>query len=108
MYVENFLAGYLGATMTCIMLAIDRFCEILFPKLATILFGGKRVYLWMMIPVAYMVFTFTQIPAFYSIKSQAFYYDPYYGTPGFEGNEYVSFCVRIGWGSVVGKRAGGS
>jgi hypothetical protein len=107
MFIENFLAGYLGATMACIMLAIDRFFEILFPKLAIRLFGGNMIYFWMMIPLAYIVFTLTQIPAFYSIKSQAFYYDPYYGTPGFEGNPYVSFCVQMGWGSGIGKGAGG-
>uniref|UniRef100_A0A914EAT4 Uncharacterized protein n=1 Tax=Acrobeloides nanus TaxID=290746 RepID=A0A914EAT4_9BILA len=92
--------GYLGATMACILLAIDRFFEITFPKLATRLFGGNMVYLWMMIPLAYMGFTMTQIPAFYSIKSQAFYYDPYYATPGFEGNPYMLFqsmaiCVEL-------------
>uniref|UniRef100_A0A914DZY7 Cytochrome-c oxidase n=1 Tax=Acrobeloides nanus TaxID=290746 RepID=A0A914DZY7_9BILA len=87
------IGGYLGATMTCIMLAVDRFFEILFPKTATILFGGTRIYLWMLVPIAYTIFTLTQIPAFYSIKYQAFYYDPYIGTPGFEGNPYVTFKI---------------
>jgi hypothetical protein len=95
------LGGWFGATMTCILLALDRFVEILFPKIAKILFHGKKIYFWLLIPIIYCLwFFFFQLPSFHNTKFSAFYYDPYYGTKGLEGNEKVRDTLK-GEGSKI-------
>jgi hypothetical protein len=86
---NKFLAGWYGAGMTCILLAINRFCEMLAPRISTILFSGKRVYIWLSVPIIYMFFTFSQTSAVYNTKYYAFNY-PFFGEEGWKIMQVLS------------------
>lgn len=76
--------------MTCVLLAINRFFEILFPKAAEFLFHKNFMVVWLAVPVAYWGLIFmTMTPAMYNTYFHGFYYDPYYGTPGVEKDDAV-------------------
>lgn len=72
--------------MTCILLAINRFFEMLAPRISNSLFNGKRIYFWLSIPIFYIIFTFSQESGIYNTKFYAFNY-PFFGEKGWEINE---------------------
>jgi nematode chemoreceptor len=80
----NFLDGWYGAAMTCILLAINRLLEMLAPRIAKCLFKGRRIYIWLVLPILYMVFACFQASAVYNIKLFAFYFNPFTGEKGWE------------------------
>jgi nematode chemoreceptor len=83
------LAGWYGAAVTCILLALNRLFEMCWPELATMLFHGKRIFIWLAIPPFYALWTFTQVPGLYNNKHYAFFFDPFYSS-GYEGMMEVS------------------
>ena len=88
--------------MTCIILAIDRFFELLWPRAANILFNGKIMILWITFPILYGFTTIFQISAVYSTKYLAFFFDPFIGTDGLQGMPQVgNFCYHIGKGAYL-------
>lgn len=66
--------------MTCILLGINRLFEMCWPSTAEILFHGNRIYIWLIIPPIYTLFSFTQLPGVYNKKHYAFYFDPFFDT----------------------------
>src|SRR3569623_487499 len=86
----TFLAGWFGTTMTCVLLAINRFFEMIFPKLGEKLFSPNTMTFWLVIPIGYWVYIFmVMTPCLYNVSYHGFYYDPYYGTSDLEGNTLV-------------------
>jgi hypothetical protein len=81
--------------MCCVLLAIDRFFEILFPKVGKIIFGKTAMYFWLAVPPCYMFYYTFYIPAFFNVIHHAFYFDPYYGVKGLENNPLVNFFVLV-------------
>uniref|UniRef100_A0A914DID2 Uncharacterized protein n=1 Tax=Acrobeloides nanus TaxID=290746 RepID=A0A914DID2_9BILA len=92
----NYIVGVIGTSlwyggsMTCILLAFDRFFEMCFPKAAKKVFGGKMIYVWLAAPIIYILWSFTQVPLVYSIVHHAFFFDPFAGSPGFESDRFLS------------------
>ena len=78
-----------GGSMTCILLGFDQFFEMLFPDIAKVLFGSKVIYVWLAFPIIYMLGSFFDVPHVFNIVHHAFYFDPYIGSQGFEGNPGV-------------------
>ena len=87
------LAGWYGACITCILLAINRFFEVFSPRIAKSLFDGKRIYIWLTMPILYIFFSFFQASAAYHIKYFAYYFTPFTGVEGSETIkvEFVSY-----------------
>lgn len=71
------------------------------PKAAEIVFGGKAVYIWMMLPIFYMFYTFFNVPFVYNTKRFAYFTDPFVGIHGMEGNPEVVFIVFYGIDSLI-------
>ena len=78
----NFLAGWYGACITCILLAFSRLFEMLAPRIAKCLFGGKWIYIWLAMPIIYIFFTFSQPSGVYNIKYFAYHFVPFSGVEG--------------------------
>jgi hypothetical protein len=76
--------------MTCIILAIDRFFEMTWPRAAQVLFNGKIMILWLAIPIVYGFTTFFQVPAVYNTKFLAYFFDPFAGTERLQGMPQVT------------------
>src|SRR3569623_985870 len=75
--------------MICIILAIDRLFEMTRPSAARVLFQGKIMIVWLTIPIVYGLTTFYQVPALYSTKLFAYFFDPFIGTVGLQGMPQV-------------------
>uniref|UniRef100_A0A914ED02 Uncharacterized protein n=1 Tax=Acrobeloides nanus TaxID=290746 RepID=A0A914ED02_9BILA len=86
----NFISGVIGTSMwyggsmTCIILAFNRFFEMCFPELAKKIFGGRMIYMWLMFPIVYILYSFNEVPLVYNVVHHAFYFDPFAGSPGFQ------------------------
>ena len=70
--------------MTCVLLAFNRLFEMLAPEIAKSLFKGKRVYIWLVIPILYMLFTCFQAAFVYDIRLFAYNSNPFAGEDGWE------------------------
>ena len=70
--------------MTCVLLAFNRLFEMLAPGIAKCLFKGKRVYIWLVTPILYMLFTCFQASAVYNIRLFAYHTNPFAGEDGWE------------------------
>ena len=81
--------------MTCLVLAINRFFEMTNKETAKILFGGKRVYIWLSIPLFYMFYTFFEEVGTYQNRYYAFFFDPFYGEPGWESAKVIRKTIQI-------------
>uniref|UniRef100_A0A914C3W2 Uncharacterized protein n=1 Tax=Acrobeloides nanus TaxID=290746 RepID=A0A914C3W2_9BILA len=86
--VDAIIPGaYLAVCISCCILAIDRFFVMLFPEVARKLFDGKVIYLWMSIPLLYVLLYATiNTSCFFSIQYLNYHFDPFIGTKGLEGN----------------------
>jgi hypothetical protein len=73
-----------GGSMTCIILAFNRFFEMCFPELAKKIFGGRMIYMWLMFPIVYILYSFNEVPLVYNVVHHAFYFDPFAGSPRFQ------------------------
>uniref|UniRef100_A0A914DM42 Uncharacterized protein n=1 Tax=Acrobeloides nanus TaxID=290746 RepID=A0A914DM42_9BILA len=84
----NFIVGVIGTSMwyggsmTCIILAFDRFFEMCFPEMAKKIFGGRMIYMWLAFPIIYILYSFNEVPLVYNVVHHAFYFDPFYGSKG--------------------------
>uniref|UniRef100_A0A914DNS2 Uncharacterized protein n=1 Tax=Acrobeloides nanus TaxID=290746 RepID=A0A914DNS2_9BILA len=76
-----------GGSMTCIILAFDRFFEMCFPEMAKKIFGGRMIYMWLAFPIIYILYSFNEVPLVYNVVHHAFYFDPFYGSKGFENRD---------------------
>jgi hypothetical protein len=90
-FKSKFLAGWYGVSMSCVILAVDRFLEMCWPRAASIIFGGKSIYFWLIFPIVYTLITFFQVPFLYSTKKFIFFPDPYFETEGLKGYPTVTF-----------------
>ena len=86
---NKFLAGWYGVCLTCVILATDRFLEMCWPRVANVVFGGKIVYVWLVLPIVYMLFAFFHVPFLYNSRRYAYFTDPYVGVQGMSGNSAV-------------------
>ena len=82
-------------TFSCVILAVDRFLEMCAPKIAKVVFGGKRIYIWLVIPVIYTLYSGFHVPFLYNTKRYAYFTDPFVEIDGMSGNEAVIFCLQI-------------
>jgi hypothetical protein len=94
------LGCYFGATMVCVLLAINRFCDMLFPNVARIIFGNKVMPFWFLVALGYMVYFWYNVPTVFNVVYLANYLDPFMGVPGFEGNQNVKFFQNLSKFSV--------
>uniref|UniRef100_A0AC35GGM7 Uncharacterized protein n=1 Tax=Panagrolaimus sp. PS1159 TaxID=55785 RepID=A0AC35GGM7_9BILA len=81
--------GFYGVCTLCVVLAIDRFLEVSFPRFAPYVFGGWKTFLWICVPVVYQVYIGFQLPHIFNIKIYAMNQDPFYFIPGMENNPKV-------------------
>lgn len=87
------IGAWLGATLTCILLAVDRFFQMIFPEAAKIIFGRRMMFFWLALPPCYMVWYLFCIPGFFNNIYHGFYFDPFYGIKGLEGNSHVTLYI---------------
>lgn len=82
--------------MTSVLLALDRFFEMTWSRGAAILFEGKRFFVWPVLTIFYVLFTFTQHPAVYNTKYYAYFMDPFIGTLGLQFSPQVKkITIRV-------------
>uniref|UniRef100_A0A1I8AVU6 G_PROTEIN_RECEP_F1_2 domain-containing protein n=1 Tax=Steinernema glaseri TaxID=37863 RepID=A0A1I8AVU6_9BILA len=67
-------------SLTSVLLSLNRALELMFPKRMYFLFGGWRVYAWLIFPWIYGLYfgIYTPSPSF-STKVYAWFFDPYFG-----------------------------
>ncbi|TKR58725.1 hypothetical protein L596_030135 [Steinernema carpocapsae] len=89
-YCTHPLANYvLGAWVMCawtncstssLLLSLNRVLELLFPKRMDDLFGGYKIFLWLLIPYLEGLYFLIYSPApMFSSKSYGWFFDPYFG-----------------------------
>ena len=86
--------------MTCILLAINRLLEMLAPRIAKCLFEGKRIYIWLIVPILYMLFACFQASFVYNIKLFAYHSNPFAGEDGWEITKVGYIFIHgqgVGW-----------
>ena len=81
--------------MSCVILAVDRFLEMCWPRAASLIFGGKCIYFWLIFPIYYTLATFFQVPFLYNTKRFIFFPDPYFETEGLKWYPKVSFVKQM-------------
>lgn len=69
------LGGWYVTSLIAVLIAFDRFFEIMLPKVAKFLYDGRRVYVWMLIPFFYLFVTFCFGSAVFNYKYHAFFFD---------------------------------
>lgn len=69
------LGGWYVTSLIAVLIAFDRFFEIMLPKVSKFLYDGKRVYVWMLIPLFYLFVTFCFGSAVFNYKYHAFFFD---------------------------------
>ncbi|CAD5220472.1 unnamed protein product [Bursaphelenchus okinawaensis] len=98
MYISGAISTGLwcSACMACMMLALNRVCDLLKPQWMEHLFGGSRAYYWLLAPSLYGLYfiIFTPPLIFSSIYDGAFF-DPYVGTPATDKEIYTSWPHTI-------------
>lgn len=90
-YVLGCIATALWATAcaTCMLLGLNRCCEILFPNLCWKLFKGERTYYWLILPTLYFIyFCFFTNPLLFNSNYYAMFFDPYVGINGNGNNTF--------------------
>uniref|UniRef100_A0A914CG19 Uncharacterized protein n=1 Tax=Acrobeloides nanus TaxID=290746 RepID=A0A914CG19_9BILA len=93
-------AGWYSVSLTCVILAVDRFLEMCWPRAARIVFSGKRVYYWLALPIVYILFAFFHVPFVYNSERFAHFTDPYVGIQGMSGNpaftiQAMCICIEM-------------
>ena len=81
--------------MTCLLLAINRFFEMINKRIAEMLFGGKRIYIWLSLPFVYMFYTLFEEVGSYQNKYYAFFFNPFFGEPGWESAKVSQKKIQI-------------
>ncbi|CAD5227214.1 unnamed protein product [Bursaphelenchus xylophilus] len=98
MYISGAISTGLwcSACMACMMLAMNRVCDLIKPEWMEVLFGGSRTYFWLLAPTAYGLYfiIFTPPLIFSSIYDGAFF-DPFVGTPTTDKEIYTSWPHTI-------------
>uniref|UniRef100_A0A1I7SUX3 G protein-coupled receptor n=1 Tax=Bursaphelenchus xylophilus TaxID=6326 RepID=A0A1I7SUX3_BURXY len=70
-----------AASMTCLILAFNRLCDLINPRLMILLFHGNRTYYWFIGPILYFFyFFFFTYPFVYTSANYAGFSNPYVGT----------------------------
>uniref|UniRef100_A0A914C1Z6 Uncharacterized protein n=1 Tax=Acrobeloides nanus TaxID=290746 RepID=A0A914C1Z6_9BILA len=78
-------ACWYGTSMVCIELAMNRCLELCLPRLASRLYSGYSLWLWMIFPGVYTFYTYLfEKPAFYNNKYFAWFFDPHAGITGLQ------------------------
>ena len=75
------------------------------PGIAKSLFKGKRVYIWLVIPILYMLFTCFQASAVYNIKLFAYHTNPFAGEDGWEITKVGYIFIHGQGGRLVNRKA---
>ncbi|CAD5232790.1 unnamed protein product [Bursaphelenchus xylophilus] len=74
-------ALWTAASMTCLILAFNRLCDLINPRLMILLFHGNRTYYWFIGPILYFFyFFFFTYPFVYTSANYAGFSNPYVGT----------------------------
>ena len=99
----NYLIGNLGlacwcaGSSCCMLLGINRCLDLIDPKLGYKIFGGKKTYLWFLIPVAYFVyFFFFHRSILFNSNLYALFFDPFVGTPERNGKVDTIHYPHVG------------
>uniref|UniRef100_A0AC35FV42 Serpentine receptor class gamma n=1 Tax=Panagrolaimus sp. PS1159 TaxID=55785 RepID=A0AC35FV42_9BILA len=65
--------------LTCIILAINRSLDLIYPKIKSKLFEGNRCFLWYFPPLLWgLYFVAFEIPHIFSSRGLAFFFQPYF------------------------------
>uniref|UniRef100_A0A0K0FPH4 Serpentine Receptor, class T n=1 Tax=Strongyloides venezuelensis TaxID=75913 RepID=A0A0K0FPH4_STRVS len=100
-YVLGVLAliGWITASTSCLLLAINRVIDMFNSHLSLLLFDGYKTFLWLLIPIIYGLAAgiFSNPPGFTS-KQMAWFYDPHYGTyvpQSFKAPNYINYVQVV-------------
>lgn len=76
------LGCWYGASSTCLLLALNRLCDLTNPKLMKILFKDERTYYWLGLPTLYFLYVqWYELPSIFSTTHYGAFSDPFVGTP---------------------------
>uniref|UniRef100_A0A1I7SGQ0 G_PROTEIN_RECEP_F1_2 domain-containing protein n=1 Tax=Bursaphelenchus xylophilus TaxID=6326 RepID=A0A1I7SGQ0_BURXY len=91
-------ALWCAASMTCVLLAINRLCDLATVNLMQLFFSGHRTYFWCILPVIYFYYFFMYTKPFMSTAAfYAGFSNPYVGT-AFQAQtdaEYMNLSLII-------------
>uniref|UniRef100_A0AC34F4E0 Uncharacterized protein n=1 Tax=Panagrolaimus sp. ES5 TaxID=591445 RepID=A0AC34F4E0_9BILA len=81
-------SSWCGACATVLLLAFNRFMDLVSPYYSEMLFSGKRTFFWLILPGLYwFYFWFIDLPCIYSSIASACFFDPFFGV-SFPRNEW--------------------
>uniref|UniRef100_A0AC35FEK6 Uncharacterized protein n=1 Tax=Panagrolaimus sp. PS1159 TaxID=55785 RepID=A0AC35FEK6_9BILA len=83
--------GFYGVMAVCALLALDRFLEMCFPKIASKAFSGNRAYFWMLFPICFQIYAGFEILCVFNINVYAMNPDPFFLIHGMENNINFNF-----------------
>ncbi|KAI6214363.1 hypothetical protein M3Y94_00259300 [Aphelenchoides besseyi] len=104
MYISGGISTGLwcSACCACVLLALNRCCDLLRPNWMETLFGGSRTYWWLLVPTIYgLYFIVFTPPLIYTSIYNAAFFDPFTGTDKADAELYTSWphtannCVVI-------------
>ncbi|KAK0402318.1 hypothetical protein QR680_016270 [Steinernema hermaphroditum] len=92
--------GWSGQCMFCVLLAFNRCVDFWSSYWSDVLFKGRRTYIWICIPLLYMLFyVFFTPSATYTSAAIMWFFDPYVGVP--TDVVPVDHTVYISWGHSI-------
>ncbi|CAD5216810.1 unnamed protein product [Bursaphelenchus xylophilus] len=104
MYVSGAISTGLWCTacMTCMILALNRCCDLLKPEWMEHFFQGSKAYFWLLAPTLYGLYfaVFTPPVVFTSIYDGAFF-DPFVGMPVSDKEKYTSIPHTVNNVTVI-------
>ncbi|KAI6198299.1 hypothetical protein M3Y99_01888500 [Aphelenchoides fujianensis] len=98
MYISGAISTGLwcSACAACMLLALNRCCDLLRPNWMETLFGGGRTYYWLLVPTFYgLYFIFFTPPLIYTSYYSAAFFDPTLPGPH-TANNCVVICILCG------------
>ncbi|KAI6200664.1 hypothetical protein M3Y96_00757900 [Aphelenchoides besseyi] len=98
MYISGGISTglWFSACCACVLLALNRCCDLLRPNWMETLFGGSRTYWWLLVPTIYgLYFIVFTPPLIYTSIYNAAFFDPFTGTDKADAELYTS------WGRVA-------
>ncbi|KAI6236189.1 hypothetical protein M3Y95_00131200 [Aphelenchoides besseyi] len=93
MYISGGISTGLwcSACCACVLLALNRCCDLLRPNWMETLFGGSRTYWWLLVPTIYgLYFIVFTPPLIYTSIYNAAFFDPFTGTDKADAELYTS------------------
>uniref|UniRef100_A0A914QD94 G protein-coupled receptor n=1 Tax=Panagrolaimus davidi TaxID=227884 RepID=A0A914QD94_9BILA len=93
--------GFYGVMAVCALLALDRFLEMCFPKIASKAFSGNRAYFWMLFPICFQIYAGFELLCVFNINVYAMNPDPFFLIHGMENNINMTYQAFIICGEML-------